>query len=180
MRHENTGKKITNQQAYQELSAKHVHWDRKDATHIVVWTSGYKTNDCHEIEKFLMRAGMWATSQEYDQLCGKTRTVYCHRSDLPRTMDDVRKANEAAGYHWFEPGAMRFFGSRVGRTLYGDRYFVTSEKDPYDLGGQRRYTIREALEDGSIDTVGEFHAYGSRRDAVAAIRSLLQEGGSHD
>lgn len=87
------------------------------------------------------------------------------------TMDDVRRANERAGHHWFEPETMRFFRSRVGETLYGGRYFVSSEKGP---DGSRRYSVREAKADGSISTVGEFQGFPNRRQAIAAIRSILK------
>ena len=70
---------MTNQEAYKELSDKHVHWDRKDSNHIIVWTNGYKTQDCHNIEKFLMQAGMFIVRQEFDKICGKTYSVYKHK-----------------------------------------------------------------------------------------------------
>lgn len=83
------------------------------------------------------------------------------------TMDDIRRANEDAGQHWFQPAAMRFFRSRVSDGVYGNGYFVSSERGP-DMA--RRYTVRKALPDGSIDQVGEFQQYASRSGAHAAAR----------
>ena len=86
----------------------------------------------------------------------------------------VRAANYNLGHHWFDKGALRFFGSRVHDKLYGGRYFVSSEQDSgfgslgAAWGGARRYTVRVANSDGSIETVGEFGQYASRSGAHAA------------
>ncbi len=57
-----------------------VHWDRKDKNHIIVWTSGYKTAECHEIERYLMdNFKMTCMSQKFDSLCGKTVSVFKHK-----------------------------------------------------------------------------------------------------
>lgn len=70
---------MTNQEAYKALSEANVHWDRKDASHIVVWTSGYKTEGMFEIEKFLMQAGMVCLSQDFDKQSGKTMSTFKHK-----------------------------------------------------------------------------------------------------
>lgn len=96
-----------------------------------------------------------------------------------RTIADIKRANKELGHHWFSPDTMRFFSSRVLREVYGGRYFVTSEQFYPVLGEAyaRRYTIRVAADDGSIDTVGEFQAYKTARAAKAAARKLgAQEG----
>lgn len=86
-------------------------------------------------------------------------------------MNEVERANADLGHHWFEPSTKRFFRSRIGDTLYGGRYFISSEQ--FHEAAPRLYTVREANPDGSIDTVGEFQAYDTRTQAVAAIRKLL-------
>lgn len=70
---------MTNKQAYEVLSKNNVHWDRKDATHIVVYTGGNMTSDVYTVAEFLKKAGMVAIDMEFDQVCGKTRTVYRHK-----------------------------------------------------------------------------------------------------
>lgn len=87
------------------------------------------------------------------------------------TIADVRAANKAAGRCWFDPGSMRFFRSRTGRTVYGGRYFISSEQ--FKPESPRRYTIREVSADGEVDTVGEFMAYATNAAARAEIRELL-------
>ena len=91
--------------------------------------------------------------------------------DRKITMSHIRAVNRAAGQHWFEAGSMRFFKSRVHPTVYGGRYFITSEQGP---NGIRAYSIREAVDWGKrIDTVGEFQGYATKSDAVLAVRKLI-------
>lgn len=98
-----------------------------------------------------------------------------------RDMGQVRWANRELGHHFFDRDTLRFFGGRVHDDLYGGRYFVTSERDQSygSLGaawdGDRRYTIRMANPDGSIDTVGQFGQYGSRSGAHAAAARYAEE-----
>ena len=96
------------------------------------------------------------------------------------SMAQVRAANAAAGGHWFEPAALRFFGSRISETLYGGRFFVTSEQDRHGgaWDGERRYTVREALPGGRIETVGRFGEFGTRREAVAFARQCVRALGA--
>lgn len=90
-------------------------------------------------------------------------------------MEEVKTANAVAGRHWFEPSTMRFFRGRVGRTLYGGQYFVSSEQ--FDEHSPRLYTVRVARENGAIGTIGEFQGYPTRGAAIAAIHVLLGKGG---
>jgi hypothetical protein len=46
-----------------------------------------------------------------------------------QTIDEIREANEAAGFNWFAPETMEAFGSRVETGVIAGRYFVTSEQD---------------------------------------------------
>lgn len=91
-----------------------------------------------------------------------------------RTIGEVIVANKAAGENWFEPKTMSWFSSRLETDLINGRYFVTSEQDNTGgaWDGQRRYTIRRANDDGSIDTVGEFGQYASTARATQAARTL--------
>ena len=84
----------------------------------------------------------------------------------------IKLANRSRGRHFFEPRTMRFFRSRIGRTVYGGSYFVTSEQ--FDDRTPRRYTIRRASPDGAIDDVGGFQAYPSNAAAVRAIKKLIR------
>jgi hypothetical protein len=95
------------------------------------------------------------------------------------TIDEIRRRNWAIGGHWFDPDTMRFFGTRVHEQVYGDGFFVTSERDGYGphnaWGGARRFTVRRAGADGHITTVGEFGGYASRTGAHAAARRYAEE-----
>lgn len=99
-----------------------------------------------------------------------------------RKFDDiahVKAANRNLGHFFFERDTMRFFQTRLGSTLYGGRYFVTSERDDtYGLpawDGQRRYTVRRANGDGSISTVSVFGEYGTSATANAVAAQLARE-----
>ena len=50
----------------------------------------------------------------------------------------------------------------------GPGYFVTSERGPDEI---RRYTVRRACADGSIDTVGEFQEHATAAQAKSAARA---------
>ena len=84
-------------------------------------------------------------------------------------MNQIREANKRSGGHWFEPATLQFFGSRILAGLYGGRYFVTSEQPPH---GPRRYSVRIAGDGGSIDTVGPFCGFASRRAAIRQAERL--------
>lgn len=70
------------QNAFRALTRENIHWDRIDKAHIVVWTSGYNTVDAQAIEKYLMQFKVYLVGQEFDKVCGKTRTVYYHKEIL--------------------------------------------------------------------------------------------------
>lgn len=74
-----------------------------------------------------------------------------------KTITDVRAANRASGQHWFSRKTMGFFNSRIESRLYGGRFFVTSER--MELTMPKRYSVREALPDGDIKTVGNFQNF---------------------
>ena len=87
--------------------------------------------------------------------------------------------------HWFDDSTRRFFGCRILPTVYGGRWFITSEKDNGVVlsdgklhaawNGERRYTIRLAKADGGIETVGEFGQYATRNEAIKAVRPLAHK-----
>ena len=93
------------------------------------------------------------------------------------TVADIRAAHDG---HFFDRDTMRFFGSRIvgDRTIAG-RFFITSEQDraPYGRvwGGARRYSIREAMPDGSVETVGEFGEFSTADAARRAAKRIASE-----
>ena len=96
-----------------------------------------------------------------------------------QTIAEVRAANRAADLHFFDRHTMNYFHSRIESKLYGGRYFITSEADYYLSTFPRRYTVRRANDDGSIDTVGDFQAYATIDEArYAAKDAALREAQS--
>lgn len=95
------------------------------------------------------------------------------------TIDEIKAANRAAGEHWFSKDTMAWFNSRIESGVYGGRFFVTSERDgsgQYAVWhGKRRYSIRRANDDGTIDTVGECGQFASLARATQAARALQED-----
>jgi hypothetical protein len=91
------------------------------------------------------------------------------------TIDQVKRANRDAGYHFFDADTLRFFGSRIGSTVYAGRFFVTTERSGFEHYSPRKATVREAMPDGSIETVGEFNEFDTTAQANAAIKRLRKE-----
>lgn len=67
-----------------------------------------------------------------------------------KTIEQIKKANQNSGMHWFDKSTMRFFGTRLHDRVYGGRYFVMSEQPPH---GKRVYGVVHVAPDGSCDRV---------------------------
>lgn len=94
-------------------------------------------------------------------------------------MPEIQRANREAGLYFFEPGTLRFFGSRILAPSYsgkGGTFFVTSEKRPRSTDA-RRYSVRQFLpESGNVETVGTFQQFKTTRAAHDAARRYAAEG----
>lgn len=91
---------------------------------------------------------------------------------MPNTYADLRRRNKAAGHHWFSPATLRFFRTHLEGSPYGGDVFVTSEQFVGSDGtaDPRRYTVRRMLEDGTVETVGDFQQHDTLDDARRAAR----------
>ena len=88
------------------------------------------------------------------------------------SMQDVMKANKAAGWHFFDKDTMSFFGSKIETDLYPNDMFVTSEDDFF--GEKRYYSVRKFdRETSEILDIGKFQAYKTKAEAIAVINQLL-------
>lgn len=79
------------------------------------------------------------------------------------TISDIKTANTAAGYNFFDSESMKFFDSRVESGVYsgqGGVYFVTSEQfHGMTERAPRRFTIRRFdPETGRVHSHGEFNS----------------------
>jgi hypothetical protein len=84
---------------------------------------------------------------------------------------EIEAANERAGQHWFSANTTGFFKSRIGATIYGGRYFTSSEQ----MGSfPRRYSVRRANDDGTIETMGNFDGFATRGQAVTFAKKLAK------
>lgn len=95
----------------------------------------------------------------------------------PRTIRQVRAINRDAGGLWFEPDTMAFFNSRIHDVVYAGRWFVSGETFEHADGTRdaERYTVRELMPDGRIETVGEFQQYAYAEQAHAACIELARD-----
>ena len=88
------------------------------------------------------------------------------------SIEEIIQANRREGGHFFDRAALRFFNSRIGSSIYGGRFFITSEQFDRDLS-PRLYTIRECI-NGRIEDLGSFQQYATGAAARAAIRKHLE------
>lgn len=123
----------------------------------------------------------WPT--EYRKAAASVLETYCsawraaEAREKPKTfvyvtLDDVEAANRSIGNHWFDRDTMRFFKTKIESRLIAGHRFVTSERGPDE---RRRYTVRDARPDGTIDTIGEFQGYATRKAAMAKILYTPEE-----
>ena len=90
-------------------------------------------------------------------------------------MSNVKAAANAAGSHWFDPGAMRFFRTRLPLNGLADSkgrvWFVTSEAP---RNGPRKFSVRVFIpQSGRVLTHGEFRSYSTRSIATRVMRAAI-------
>jgi hypothetical protein len=95
-------------------------------------------------------------------------------NDYPKSLQDAKNRNERAGFHWFDRDTVRYFGTRIHSTFYSGGFFVTSEFTGWDRES-RAFSVRRAMPDGSVDTVGEFLGFATRSAAHSEARRLSAE-----
>lgn len=82
-----------------------------------------------------------------------------------KTLSEVINVNK----FFFEPGAMRFFKSKIESELKPNQTFLTSEQPPY---GNRKFNIRLAIGPKDIETIGEFCSYITKYRAEKIQNSI--------
>jgi hypothetical protein len=93
-----------------------------------------------------------------------------------KTINQIKRANKAAGCHWFNPGALEFFKSRVEPNVWpvaDGAYFASSECGP---DGRRKWSVRFADAQGSIDTVADFGLFATVDDAKRFAATCAADG----
>ena len=92
------------------------------------------------------------------------------------TITEIKQKNAAAGQHFFDPEALRFFRSKVLSQVYegpGGIFFVTSEQFVGSDGipAKRAYTVRRFNPaDADMTTMGGFN----QRTLYQAVRLAKQ------
>lgn len=95
-------------------------------------------------------------------------------TEIYMTITEIKSANRRIGKHFFSPGAMRFFNSKVHPGVYGNHYFITSEQNGNE--SLRRYSIRRC-DEGEISTIGEYNEIKSLAEAKKIIKEILKKEG---
>jgi hypothetical protein len=89
---------------------------------------------------------------------------------------ELRAANKAAGQHWCDEDALRFFDGIVpeDQPIIHGRFFVSSEQ--FDRSSPRLHTLRYANAEAHIKTVGAFQQFESFDDARNALNEGIAQG----
>jgi len=112
--------------------------------------------------------------ETYQAACNRQWAESHPQTFTYRTIEDVKRANRQVGGHWFDADTMRWFNTVIESRLIGGKYFVTSER--MDRDQPKRYTVRRALPDGGVDTVGEFQQYMDVENARLAAKIESTKG----
>lgn len=90
------------------------------------------------------------------------------------SLDEIIEVHEEnQGGYWFSPDAMAMFGTILKDEIFYGHYFISGDVTADPDSVVRRYTIRYASKDGSIETVGDFLEFDSYEDAVEALRNMV-------
>ena len=93
-----------------------------------------------------------------------------------RSIHHAKIMNREAGGHWFEPEAMRFFGTKIETELLHGRFFVTSDCYDEDRGFQRKFTVVGVTDDGKVRNPSGFHRFGTKEEAVGWLEIAVSRG----
>lgn len=89
------------------------------------------------------------------------------------TIREIEAKNRGAGQYFFTEDTKRFFRSRIMDDVVNHRFFFTTERGP---DRPRLATVRMIVDDGHIETVGDFQQFASPAKARHALREALGEG----
>ena len=129
--------------------------------------AGLSPSESMEGAKRVMASNLAQSEQHQKRMRQKSERKYA-----PYEMDELRRQYSGEGKHFFDPGSMRFFNSRIKDRVYGGNMFITSERGP---SGPRAYTIKKIDKQGRINTVGEFQQYATSAAAERAITRIMKQ-----
>lgn len=88
------------------------------------------------------------------------------------SLKEIKDLNARMGFYFFDKGWMDLMHSSIeSRVLYG-RFFITRERN--FNGSQYFFSIREALPDGRIKSIGGFQQFESKEDAIDYLDYHIQ------
>jgi len=76
--------------------------------------------------------------------------------------------------NFFGEREMKFFNSKLHTGLLKGKYFITSEQFISSTGDKfdRLFSIREAVGENNINTIGDFQQYKSLSEAKKAVNNI--------
>lgn len=96
-----------------------------------------------------------------------------HTRKRKLTIADIMERNKEAGRYFFSKDTMKFFNSRIEPEVYGDGYFITSERR---RGESILFTIRKFnKKEASISTVGDFQEFSTKTQAKKRVKEIVGE-----
>ena len=87
------------------------------------------------------------------------------------SISEIKIKNKEINQRWFSPQTMKFFNSKIETGVLKGKYFITSERREKYF--PKKYSIRKAEENGSIDTIGEFQQFSSIEEAKDFLDSSI-------
>lgn len=90
------------------------------------------------------------------------------------SIEEIRDANQRAGFYFFEPDTMRFFAGRVREQgIIGGRFFVHSTKACF-RDYRRRYHVGVVADTGDIENIGPRDGFDTAARARRWARALAK------
>ena len=127
------------------------------------------------LQKVYQHARVSLDNRHYCQECFTCACVRYLNTKAVRTsfkdIDQVIFFNDRIGHHFFDADTMRFFKSRIESVLIKNRLFVTSDKNE---DNPRLYTIRYVKKAGQVETLGDFQAYTTKKEAIQTAKALTK------
>jgi len=94
------------------------------------------------------------------------------------TIEEIMRKHATYGGHFFDKETLEHFNSTVFQDVFGDGYFITSERQ--DLDEPLRFTVRKAESDGKITSVSSFQEYETFKQACEEACKVANVSNPHE
>jgi len=103
-----------------------------------------------------------------------TMTTTKKGNNMYKSIKEIVEKNKKINGHFFDKMTMGFFNSGVvnQKPVKGKYFFTTEAVREYC---RKRYTVRRANPDGTIDTIGPFYKWDTLEDAKLFLKNHMYE-----